>query len=78
MRRPIVGFFLLALAAAASASNPTSARAVHAHAVASLGHAAAQWDILDVRHRYRSHRGVTFGFYGPGFSFYAGPRYYHP
>jgi hypothetical protein len=76
MRRAILGF-LLALAAAAGASTPTSAQPVHARAVANLGQeGAAQRNILDVRHG--RHRGITFGLYGPGFGFYVGPRYYHP
>jgi hypothetical protein len=76
MRRAIAGVLLLALAAA---SGSTRAQAAPAPGVVVLGQeAAAQADILDVRHRYRRHRGFAFGLFAPGFGFYVGPRYYRP
>jgi hypothetical protein len=61
---------------AAGGSLPASAHPASTAAFTDIGReAAAQKDVIEIRRR---HRGVAFGFHSPHFSFYVGPRYYHP
>ena len=75
-RRLIDATFMLALTAISQSAGPPVANAAPVGGMAGLGQETlADKPVVHAGYYHRRYRRPHFGFYGPHFSFYIGPRY---